>query len=691
MQHAPFSRLACLAALGALLPGTGVAQRPDSLPILDPISVRVTRLPEQLTRLGSAVTVVDSAALRRGRLGAGLDEALAFVPGVIATNRWNASLDQRLIIRGFGARANFGVRGIKIMLDGVPQTMPDGQSQLTNIDLSQIGRVEVLRGAASSAYGNAAGGVLAFTSIEAPRSGEGRIDAGMEIGTFGTRRSQFAYPLRFGTFSLLSSAALTTSNGFRNHSGSEQNRAQWALAWQPKPSTRLTLRALWGDDPRADNPGSLTLAEAAATPSAGAPNNIRRNAGKSLNQKQLALGLDHTAGAWSTEVRSWLLTRSIDNPLAAPAPSPTTADEGLWVGLDRLGGGVRASATRRLAGGAQLMSGIDLQSSRDDRENRRHLLGTPFGPSLLNQRESVREMGWFAQGVVPYRAWQLHGGVRWDQVRFTVDDAIGTGDGNRAMGALSGHGSIARQLGSRTLWLGVATAFETPTTTELANQPDGTTGLNRVLQPQQSVTMELGIRGAIGTSHGELVGWTTTTRDAITPFQEVGGRSYFTNAGRTRTRGVEAALTVPITSGLQALGTLTVTNATFRDYRLNGVQLAGRQVAGIPRAVGRVGIRGALGPLHIDLDHGMSARQYADDANTLAVNGWGVGVTGVRLQYRTHHSRVIAPFLAIQNVFDRRVIGSVTVNGSLGRVAEPSAGRTISVGGSFRLQGDPPQ
>ncbi|MBK9548356.1 MAG: Plug domain-containing protein [Gemmatimonadetes bacterium] len=156
MDPRPCLSAALLIAIGHALPLT--AQRPDSATALPPIRVSVTRAPDSLARLGASVTVVDSLALRRGRLAGGLDEALAFVPGVIAASRGNPSVDQRLIIRGFGARAAFGVRGIKILVDGIPQTLPDGQSQLTNLDLGGIERVEVLRGAASSLYGNAAGG-----------------------------------------------------------------------------------------------------------------------------------------------------------------------------------------------------------------------------------------------------------------------------------------------------------------------------------------------------------------------------------------------------------------------------------------------------------------------------------------------------------------------------------------------------
>ena len=659
------------------------AQRPDTAAALPPIRVSVTRAPDSLARLGAAVTVVDSLALRRGRLAGGLDEALAFVPGVIAANRGNPSVDQRLIIRGFGARAAFGVRGIKILVDGIPQTLPDGQSQLTNLDLGAITQVEVLRGAASSLYGNAAGGVIAFTS-RTDRDSTPTIHFGIErLDDHGSRLESHG-SLVIGPATLTVQNSLTKNDGYRKHSGTEQRRAQYALAYSLRPTTTITARASWANDPFADNPGALTAAEVASNPDLAAPNNLLRNAGKAVRQKQFSVGLDDERGPWTSEVRLWLLTRSLENPLAAPAPAPNPADEGLWVGLDRLGGGLRASTSRRV-GLHQVTAGVDLQSSRDDRVNRRHRQGTPYGPLLLDQRETVGEAGLFAQATIVRGAWQLRSGVRWDHTAFDVSDALGSGSGARSMAAVSGSASLARVIGRATTWASLSTAFETPTTTELANQPDGSTGLNRVLDPQRSVSLEVGVRSPFSFGQVEASAWTTSTRDAITPFQDVGGRSYYTNAGKTRTRGVEAAAQAALRPGLTALATVTVTDATFRDYLLNGVRLDGRRIAGIPRTVARLGLRGAMGRIGFDVDHALASSQYGDDANTLDAAGWGAGITGVRLRWIARGRHEFAPFVTAQNLFSRRVIGSVTVNGSFGRVYEPAAGRTITGGATFRF------
>jgi iron complex outermembrane receptor protein len=680
--------LQTIALLLLLNPLRVAAQQPDTVPVLPEVKVSVGRSPTALASFGGAVTVVEGTAISRQRLATGLDETLAFVPGVVVSNRWNPSLDQRLIIRGFGARANFGIRGVKVLIDGVPQTLPDGQSQLTNLDLAQLDRVEVLRGAASALHGNAAGGVVSFTSRAAPGDGRVGVEVGTEVGTFDSRRSQLR--LTAGGARLRGSlgGSRLITDGFRRQSAAEQRRLTGALDFTLTRQTTFLIRAAWADDPRAENPGALTVAEAASNPGAPAPNNLLRRADKAVTQGQVALGLDHAGRNWNAELRTWFVTRDLDNPLAAPAPAPTTAAEGLWVGIDRRVVGVRSSLTRQFVGGGRVTGGIDLQRGRDDRINRRHLAGVPTGEPLLDQRETVTELGGFAQADLPLvQGFAFRAGLRRDAVRFRVADRLTTSQGgSRTLSATTAHLGLTWRSAVTTAWLSRATSFETPTTTELANRPDGTTGINRDLDPQRSRSVEAGLRTTALGMAIEVAGWHTRTRQAITPFQEVGGRSFFINAGVTRSRGAELSWRAPIGAGLLALASYTLTDATFRDFERTTadttVSFSGNRIAGVPRHQFRLGVRGAVGRLVLDVDHALLSSQFADDANLIEVPGWDAGITGLRVSTRIRQgtAQFLAPFVAIQNLWGRDVIGSVTVNGAFGRVMEPSPGRVVSVG-----------
>ena len=685
------SSVARLVAFVTLIVVPARAQVPDSATRLPDLKVTITRTRSSLSTIGAAVTVIDSTAVHRGRIATGLDETLAFVPGVVVQNRWNYSVDERLAIRGFGARANFGLRGVKVLLDGVPQTLPDGQSQLNNLDLSLVSRVEVLRGGASALYGNASGGVVSFMTSAVPAQ-RWLVSARAEGGTFGTSKEELVTGARLGALGGTFALSRFSTDGFRQQSGTEQRRLSLGLDWNGLANTTVTMRLGSADDPHARNPGALTAAELGANPDSAAAANIRRGADKSVAQTQLALGVRHDAGRVHVDASLYGLTRGLNNPLATPPPAPASVNEGTWVGIDRVVGGGRASLTVDL-GGPSVTGGIDAQSLRDDRTNKRSVNGVATDTLILDQREQVSEAAAFAQIGWPVGSRiTLHGGVRRDNNHFSVADHLlsdGDASGARTMAASSGNGGISVRLNRLVIaWTNIATVFETPTTTELANRPDGSGGFNPDLNPQRSVTVEAGARGKTGTLSFDAATYSTHTRDAIVPYNEVGGRTYYRNAGQTRTVGAEVALSWALGPGLTLLGTWTITDATFTDYRVVNPTsidtLDGHRLAGLPRSVARIGLQGSLGHgLSIDIDQAFSAAMFADDDNTIQVDGWGSGVTGARI---TWHGRVIGitmdPFIAAMNLFDRRYVGSVSTNGAGGRVFEPAAGRTIYVGTS---------
>lgn len=674
------------------LPGQGTGN-PQVLPDR---TVSVTRGSDSLATLGASVSVVKGAAVTRGHLATGLDEALAFVPGVVTGNRWNYSLDQRLSIRGAGARANFGVRGIKILIDGVPQTLPDGQSQLSNLDLARVERIEVLRGAASALEGNAAGGVIAFTTRAAPAHGSD-VSVGFEQGAFGAERWQGTGAVRWGPLGTSIAISRFTTDGFRQHSAAEQFRASFALDWAATPTTTFTLRTAVADDPRAENPGALTAVELAARRDSASAGNIRRGADKDVAQQQIAVGARgfHSLGAWS--VMLYGLHRDLDNPLATPPPRSASPNEGTFVAIDRAVVGARASTNRSLGAGpraVQVTVGADMQAQHDDRENRRSLAGVPGPDILLAQRETVREIGTFVQATIPIAVrWRLRAGVRHDWTRFAVRDAFtsdGDATGERTMSAGSGHVAVTwLPVRALTAWASVATSFETPTTTELANRIEGDGGFNTLLDPQRSVATEVGVRAAEGPWRAEVTAYRTVTRDALVAFRENAGRSFFRNAGQTRTTGLEVAVSIVVARSMSLLGTVTHTNAVFTDYTVTdgaeAVDLAGRRLAGVPATVARIGLQGVIaGSIGIDVDHAWSSSMPADDRNVIVVPGWGWGVTGVRARWERSSGRYrLHPFAGVSNVFNRAYVGSVTINGAGGRVFEPSPGRIAFVGASI--------
>src|SRR5213594_1536963 len=298
-------------------------QTPDTTKpyTLSPRTVSVTRAAVPLTQVPLAIQSVDRAQISRAKPTWGLDEALANVPGVYVANRYNFSQDQRISIRGFGARSAFAVRGIKILVDGIPQTLPDGQGQLTNLELGEVDHIEVLRGSSSALFGNASGGVISiWTSPQATE--QVREDARFVAGQFSARSGrtwnkwQTTTGMRVGG----GSASLTVSRldyeGERDHSAADQRVVNARLRLPLADGWSLALVTDVGDNPRADNPGSLTLPELRANPDQAPALNRQRNAGKAVTQVQSGATVRRAwANGGEAAFTLFGLTRDLTNPI----------------------------------------------------------------------------------------------------------------------------------------------------------------------------------------------------------------------------------------------------------------------------------------------------------------------------------------------------------------------------------------
>jgi len=667
--------------------------RTDTLPKarIPDLEVTVARRPERLDRVPMSVGVLEREAIRQGQPTLGLDESLTRIPGVFVANRWNFSLDQRLSIRGFGSRANFGVRGVKVLLDGVPQTLPDGQSQLTNVEYASLERIEVLRGASSALYGNASGGAL-LLETEAPGSAPVSAAASFEAGSAGSTKWTLRTAGRSGRGSGSLAVSRFTTDGFRQQSAADLRQFAGMLRWDLDPGTSATFRVLAGDTPQAQNPGALTAAEVAANPDSAAATNILRGADKLVNQQQVSLRVRHQGERLGWSLTGFGLWRDLENPLATPPPGPPSPTAGTWNSIDRAAGGFRADATWAARSWLRLTAGADLQRMRDHRRNVRSVNGEPTDSVLADQQETVLEAGPFLQAQwLPTERLTVDAGLRYDLVRFDVrDDHLTDGQdnsGGKDMGAVSGNLGVAFAVSPAfQAYAQASSAFETPTTTELVATANAGVGFNDALEPQRALSTELGVRGRAGEARWSAAAFSIGVEDAIIQQREVNGRAYFANAGRTRNRGVELGASLAPLPWLDLTAAYTYAHYRFTEYRIqNGATvdtLDGKTLAGVPTHFLRAGLQVRLpAGVWLGVDQVLSSALYADDRNTLEVSDWGAGVTSVRIGWGGPQGPVtVEPFVFVGNLFDRSYIGSVTINGFGGRVLEPSPRRYVFAG-----------
>ncbi|MFL5506494.1 MAG: TonB-dependent receptor family protein [Gemmatimonadales bacterium] len=715
MSHILSDRIARawrIALVLAVLPALAIAQepaprdtaraRPDTtrVQVLPELVTTVTRQEEPISRVPQGAGVVERRDIVRGQSTLGPVEFLNNIPGVYVQNRYYFSQGQRIEIRGAGARANFGIRGIKVLLDGVPQTLPDGQSQVTNVEWGLLERADVLRGAASAIYGNATGGVVAYQSLMAgPEAFAQRVRG--QAGSFGSTKWQAISTARMGDFSGVLSVSRFTWDGFRQQSAADQRLLNFSTTWAPSERTQLDLRFLAADNPLQENPGALNYREYDANPDSAPANNILREANNATQQQQGSLSFRQRWTKWSGELQVALfgINRDVANPLATGPAGPPSVN-GIYNGIDRRSGGVRASYAFRPSDDFRVprfTAGFDYQKLRDKRVNQRSVSGEPTDSILLQQTETVTEVGPFAAvRWTPNERLVLDAGARYDWVTFTVQDEY-FADGVDNSGELPQH-SLNGSFGASYFvsegfipYGNVSTSFETPTTTELVNQPGTTGGFNTSLDPQRTLAFELGMRGrAASWLDYSVDGFVSRVTDAIVQYQEVSGRGYFTNAGEVRNAGVELNLTATPARQVRAFVSFRYANYEYTDYKLDRAvggaivtdTLDGNRVPGPPRFFTRFGLRTQPVPqLVIDLDHTLSSSLTADDFNRIWVENWGAGVTNLRASWQQQWKDFdLLPYVGVSNLWDRTYIGSVLVNGALERVLEPSPGRNFFVG-----------
>ena len=674
------------------------AQRDSTAQALSRVHVSVTRTDQTAQRAPWAVGMQDKSDIQAGQATLGIDEALNNIPGVYVDNRYNYSLDQRLSIRGAGSRANFGIRGVKVLIDGVPQSLPDGQNQLNNLELGDVSRVEVLRGSASSLYGNGSGGVISFTTdMSAPDPLDQTLR--IESGSFGTTKWQSRTSGRDGSLVGSLSASRTTVDGFRQFSNADLKQLNGALDYGFTPGTSLSLRAFATEMPTALNPGALTAAEYAANRDSASATNIRRDASKAISQNQFSARLQHSAGdGGSYSATAYVVRRFVDNPLATSPPGTAGATVGTYSTLNRWVTGARIDASHPLCAcenAPRLATGIDIERSLDIRRNSRATGGHPNAATdtlYLNQSESVGSVGPFADiEWSPVAKLSLSAGARWDRTTFTVQDHF-FGDhldnsGSRAMTATTGHVGASYVVSDAfTPYASWSTAFETPTTTELDVKPDGTGGFNPDLGPAQIRTIEAGARGSLGADVTYTVSMFRLIEDnAIIQYLQSGSSAYYRNAGRIRNDGLEFGLAARVANWANL--NLAWTEAKYRFVRyifpVGAVMdtLNGKKLSGVPDHFVRLGLRTHWNRWTLDADETWSSSMYADDQNTQLISSWGNGDLNVRATWTAEAGSVrLQPYAAVNNLLNQAYIGSVTINGAAGRTIEPAPLRNYYFG-----------
>jgi len=651
----------------------------------------------------ASVDVIRGEQLRNAQPQVNLSEPLVRVPGVVALNRQNYAQDLQISVRGFGARSTFGVRGIRLYADGIPATAPDGQGQVSHFDLSTADRLEVLRGPFSSLYGNSSGGVISlFTADGGPQE---VLELGTVFGADGLRRQNLRFSGEEGAWNWNLGATRFETDGFREHGAARRKAFNGKVKFKATADTRLTFVLNAVEMPDVQDPLGLERAQFEADPRAATPQAIDFDTRKSVDQLQGGLILEHRFDdVHSAKLTTWRGQRGTEQFQAIPpGPQNNPRHAGGVISLDRDYQGIDAqwiARTRAFGGGLNFTAGVTADDLQEHRRGFRNFIGARLGVLGELRRDEdnrVRSFDQYAQAQWDGERIGLTAGLRHSRVRFESRDRFIAPPNPDDSGSVR-YGKTTPVLGALyrvsdrlNVYASYGRGFETPTFNELSYRPGGLPGLNFDLRPAQSRQFEVGIKAEPAPDwRMNAALFQARTADEIVVASNMGGRSTFQNAGKTRRRGFEAALEGRWAQAWSTYVALTWLDATYRTPFTcvsaacpapDNQVAAGNRIPGIPRlsAYAEVAWRHRPWGLETALEARHVGRIAVDDRNTdfapaATVFNFRVGL----LQQRNRWT--FREFLRVDNLADRNYVGSVIVNEGNRRFFEPAPGRTWLVG-----------
>ena len=644
-----------------------------------------------------AAASIDSVAIDSFRTASplvNLSELLSGVPGLQVRERQNYAQDLQVSVRGFGTRSTFGVRGVRILIDGIPATNPDGQGQAATASLSSAKRIEVLRGPVAQLYGNAAGGVVqVFTNDPpiAPAPPFASVSVG--AGTYRQRQADVTLGIGGETVGGLLDVSQYNTDGYRDHSAARRTQVNAKVVARPSAATTITGVFNAFNQPLSQDPLGLTRDQFLANPRQVTAGAITFDTRKKIEQQQAGVVLEHRLSASdSVNARLYGGTRQVLQTLALSGAAANSS--GGVVDLDSTYAGVGASWTHRTRTGSAANPqplnwtvGVESDRLRQQRRGYVNNNGTP-GDTRRDETNGANNLDLFGQvdwGFAPQ--WMATAGVRRSRVRLSVDDHYVTAASPNDSGDVEYRntspvaGLVWHATNEINVYANLGRGFETPTLAETAYRL-GATGPNLSLKPSRSVQGEVGVKIRSGRHSIDLALFDARSRDEIVPLAVENGRSIFQNVDGVQRRGVEASWKAAW-GKLSTQLSYTLLDASFRESFVNSTNVriaAGNRLPGAPmHSLFAQAEYRPLAPLSMTLEMRAESRAYVDDINSDTAPGYAVFNASSGYAFHAGPTKMYL-FGRFDNILDRNYAGSVIVNDGNKRFFEPAAGRRLFVG-----------
>jgi len=703
MKH-PVLRRTTIAALCACWPLAAIADD-----IRNPMNVVVisgARAEHTSFDLPAAIDVVDAAQIGAAQLRVNASEALAAVPGVVVRNRENYAQDLQISSRGFGTRSAFGVRGVRLVADGIPATMPDGQGQAATFNLDVAERIEVLRGPFSALYGNHSGGVVQLFTREP--TDKPTVEASFTSGSYSQRKLDTNASGRSGGIGYLIDASRFETDGYRDHSAATRDQAYAKLVVEPTSTSRLVITAsgLRQDDTR--DPLGVTWDTFRRDPRAGeidttdtqSPQRTladRYDTRKSIDHQQFGATFEQRFGQDRLQVTAYGGNRRVIQyqSFSRGFQAPATHSGGV-IDFDRDFYGIDANwrAVRTVAGGTlRTTAGLEMAESKDARQGFENFIGTTFGVKgnlRRDEQNDVTSVDPYVQVEWERDQWVLTGGLRHSRVDFDVEDRY-LSNGNDSGGTDFRHttplvGVLYKISPTLNVYASAARGFETPTMNESFYSGTGG-GFNFALEPAIGTHLEIGAKAMV--ARGVRVNaavFQVKTKDELVVDASSGGRTSYRNASATLRQGGELSLDAELGAGWNARIAMSMLHAIYDEGF--GAVPKGSRLPGVPKSsfYGELGWTEAAGRYGVALETVANSRVYAEDTNT-AQTAPGYAVVNARVQASQQFGGWrLRQFARLNNLFDRDYVGSVIVGDANRRYYEAAPGSNWLLGVSAQYQ-----
>jgi iron complex outermembrane receptor protein len=696
--------IASLFAAGAavLAPTTHAADA--SAPLAGVVVVSASRVEHDSFDLPASIDVIDAAHIRDGQMRVNASESLAAVPGLIAQNRQNYAQDLQISSRGFGARSAFGVRGVRLISDGVPATMPDGQGQPSAFNLDMAERIEVLRGPFSAIYGNHSGGVIQLFT----RDGKGRptLEVNVAGGSYGTHKLDVNAEGSSGGVGYVLDSSRFETDGYRDHSAATRDQAFAKLTMQPVDGGKLTLvanslrqngtqdplGATWATYQRDPRAGEIDTTDTATPKRALAE---RYDTRKNINHQQAGLAYDQRFGDDRLHVMLYGGNRQVTQfqAFSKAFQAPLTHSGGV-VDFDRdfYGADINWVSVRTLGvGKLTATAGIEYGHSSDARKGYENFIGSQFGVQGALRRDeddNLSSVDPYLQAEWQAGPWVFTGGLRHTRLKVGVSDHfIAPGNGNDSGSVDYSHttpvlGVLYKVNPVLNVYASAARGFETPTLNELFYSGTGG-GFNFALRAAQSTHLEAGVKTIVG--DGTKINaalFQVRTTDELVVDSSAGGRTSYKNASKTLRQGAELSLDSALGAGFNARLALTTLRAVY-DQGFGNV-LAGSRLPGVPNAnaFAELAWKDSADRFGAAVETIAAGRVYADDANSdTPAPGYALVNAHFEAKQATGAWR-FKQFVRVNNLLDRQYVGSVIVGDANKRYYEAAPGRNWMAGAS---------